>query len=121
MLECKQKGIHDIGFVDPYIINEKMLQGHPKDMENDMFTFFTKQSLKKGNSISLQLQVSVSILYTFFFAYSMLSVIDELCMCVCSFHWILLKIQFYKSRVEIMDSLDKTEALFSDMKEMLQK
>jgi hypothetical protein len=65
--------------------------------------------------------VSVSILYTFFFAYSMLSVIDELCMHVCSFHWILLKIQFDKSRVEIMDSLDKQEALFSNMKAMLQK
>jgi hypothetical protein len=51
----------------------------------------------------------------------MLSVIDELCMRVCSFHWILLKIQFDKSIVEIMDSLDKPEALFSDMKAMLQK
>jgi hypothetical protein len=51
----------------------------------------------------------------------MLSVIDELCMRVCSFHWILLKIQFDKSRVEVMDSLDKDEALWSDMKAMLQK
>jgi hypothetical protein len=40
---------------------------------------------------------------------------------VCSFHWILLKIQFDKSSVEIMDLLDKPEALFSDMKAMLQK
>jgi hypothetical protein len=47
MLECKQKEIHDVGFVDPYIINEKMLQGHPKDVENDPFTFFTKKSLKR--------------------------------------------------------------------------
>jgi hypothetical protein len=65
--------------------------------------------------------MSVSILYTFFFAYSMLSVIDELCMCVYSYHWIPLKIQFDKSRVEIMNSLDKPEALWSDMKVMLQK
>jgi hypothetical protein len=47
MFECKQKNIHDVGFVDPYIINEYMLQDHPKDMENDMFTFFTKQRLKR--------------------------------------------------------------------------
>jgi hypothetical protein len=40
---------------------------------------------------------------------------------VCSYHWILLKIQFDKSRVEIMDSFDKAEALWSDMKAMLQK
>jgi hypothetical protein len=49
----------------------------------------------------------------------MLSVIDELCMRACSYHWILLNIQFDKSRVEIMDSLDKPEALWSDMKAML--
>jgi hypothetical protein len=51
----------------------------------------------------------------------MLSVIDELCMCVCSFHWILLKIQFDKSSVEILDSLAKPKVLFRDMKAMLQK
>jgi hypothetical protein len=65
--------------------------------------------------------VSVSILYTLFFVYSMLGIIDELCMRVCSFQWILQKIQFDKSRVEIMDSLDKPEVLWSDMKAMLQK
>jgi hypothetical protein len=48
----------------------------------------------------------------------MLSVIDELCMRVCR---ILLKIQFDKSRVEVMDSLDMDEALWSHMKAMLQK
>jgi hypothetical protein len=51
----------------------------------------------------------------------MLSVIGELCMRVCNFHWILLKIQFDKSRVEVMDSLDMDEALWSDMKAMQQK
>jgi hypothetical protein len=51
----------------------------------------------------------------------MLSVIDELCMRVCSFHWILIKIQFDKSRVEFMGSLDMDKALWSDMKAMLQK
>jgi hypothetical protein len=39
-------------------------------------------SNQKGNTISLQLQVSVSVLYTYYFAYSILSVIDELCVCV---------------------------------------
>jgi hypothetical protein len=48
MLECKQKNIHDVGLVDPYIINEKMLQGHPKDVENDLFTFFLPRKVLKG-------------------------------------------------------------------------
>jgi hypothetical protein len=51
----------------------------------------------------------------------MLSVIDELCMRVYSFHWILLKIQFDTSTVQILNSMDKPEVLFSDMKVMLQK
>jgi hypothetical protein len=61
------------------------------------------------------------LIHILFFTYSMLSLIDELCMRVCSFHWILLKIQFDKSSVEILDSLDEPEVLFSDMKAILHK
>jgi hypothetical protein len=47
MVECNKKGIYDVGFIDPYIVNEKMLQAHPKDVEHDMFTFSTEQSLRR--------------------------------------------------------------------------
>jgi hypothetical protein len=47
MFECKQKGIYDVGFIDSYIINERMLQDHPRDVENDLFRFFVKQCLKR--------------------------------------------------------------------------
>jgi len=47
MFECKKIGIHDVGFIDPYIINERMLQDHPRDVENDLFRFFFRQSLKR--------------------------------------------------------------------------
>jgi hypothetical protein len=40
---------------------------------------------------------------------------------VCMIHWILLNIQIDKSRVEVMDSLNKDQELWSDMKAMLQK
>ena len=67
--------------------------------------------------------MSVSVLYTFFFAYSMLSVIDELCISayvnVRSFHWILLNIQVDKSEVEVNDSLSKDQEKWSNMKAML--
>jgi hypothetical protein len=46
MLECKQRGMFDIGFINPYIVNEIMLQCHSKDVENDMYTFLTEQNLK---------------------------------------------------------------------------
>ena len=67
----------------------------------------------------------VSVLYTLFFAYSILSVIDELCISayvnVRSFHWILLNIQVDKSEVEVNDSLSWDQEKWSDMKAMLQR
>ena len=47
ILECKRKAIFDIGFIDPYIVNEVMLHNHPDDVEGDLFTFLTKHSLKR--------------------------------------------------------------------------
>jgi hypothetical protein len=47
MFECKKNGIHDVGFIDPYIINERMLKEHPRDVEKDLFRFFVKQGLKR--------------------------------------------------------------------------
>ena len=74
---------------------------------------------QKGSTISLQLQVSVTVLYTFCFAYSMLSVIDELC--VRRFHFILLVIQFDAGKVLVMDSLRKDSEMWADLKKILQR
>jgi hypothetical protein len=82
---------------------------------------FLPSKVLKGKLYFLATSSECFYLVHIFFAYSMLSLIDELCMRVCSYHWILLKIQFDKSSVEILDSLDKPEVLFSDMKVMLQK
>jgi hypothetical protein len=46
MLECKQRGMFDVGVIDPYIVNEITLQRHPKDIENDMYTFLSKQNIR---------------------------------------------------------------------------
>ena len=46
MKECKQRGI-SVGFIDPYIVNERMLHQFTDDVEHDMFTFLTKHSLKR--------------------------------------------------------------------------
>jgi hypothetical protein len=83
------------------------------------YSHFLPSKVLKGKFYFLTTSSECFYLVQILFAYSMLSVIDELCMRVCSYHWILLKIQFDKSRVEIMDSLDKPEALWSDMKAML--
>jgi hypothetical protein len=72
-----------------------------------------------GNTIYLQFHVSVTVLYTFCFAYSILSVIDELC--VRSFHFILLVIQFDAGEVLVMDSKHKDPKMRADLSEMLQR
>ena len=66
-----------------------------------------------------------TVLYTFYFAYSMLSVIDELCMTtyinVCNFHWILLIIRIDDGTVEVMDSLRRDTKEYKTLTDMLQK
>jgi hypothetical protein len=49
MLECKRRGMYDVGFIDPYIVNEIMLQRHPKDVEHDLYAFLTKQNLRSDS------------------------------------------------------------------------
>ena len=63
--------------------------------------------------------MSVTILYAFYFVYSMLSVIDELC--VHRFHFILLIILPDKRLVEVMDPQRNKLKKWADMGEMLQR
>ena len=60
--------------------------------------------------------MSVTVLYTFCFAYSKLSVIDELC--VRRFHHILLIIEVDVGRVEVMDSKKLALDEWADMQAM---
>jgi hypothetical protein len=68
--------------------------------------------------------VGVTVLYAFYFACSMFSVIDELCIHayinVCRFHWILLSIQVDVVKVDATDPLDKDPALYDSIVVMLQ-
>jgi len=76
--------------------------------------------VQRGNTISLRLQVSVSVLYTFYFPYSMLSTIDEF-LNMRSFHWILLIIKVDSGIVRIMDSKRKEQKEYKDIVDMLQR
>jgi hypothetical protein len=44
--ECKIKNIHDVGFIDPHIVNEYVLENQPRDVEQDLWNFLRKQQLK---------------------------------------------------------------------------
>ena len=70
--ECRNQRVFDIGFIDPYNIHEHTIKNFPAETEANLL-----KCLKKPNTISLQLQVSVTVLYyKFYFAYSMLSVVE---------------------------------------------
>jgi hypothetical protein len=43
---CRVRNIHDVGFIDPHIVNGYTLQHHPTDVEEDLWQFLTKQELK---------------------------------------------------------------------------
>ena len=49
------------------------------------------------------------------------NVIHELCMCVCSFHYILLKIKLEQGVVTVLDSKRKDPKEYADMTEILKK
>ena len=84
-----------------------------------MLKAFLRHQNKRGNTLSLQLQVSVTVLCILCFAYSRLSVIDELC--VHMFHFILLSIKLDARLVTVLDSRRKEQKEWEDMSEMLQK
>jgi hypothetical protein len=125
ILECKNRGTYDVGFANPYIVNEIMLQRHPKTWSMTC-THFLPSKVSKGKLYFLTTSHECSYLVHILFC-----LLDIKCnwwvmhVWVCKrvrrFHWILLKVQFDKSTVEVMDSLDKPEALWSNMKAMLQK
>jgi Ca2+/Na+ antiporter len=75
---------------------------------------------QKGSTISLQLQVSVTVLYTLLFR-----LLDVKCnswvIHVRMYHFILLVIQSYKGRVEVIDSKRKSLEPWRDMIDTLQR
>ncbi|KAK1685676.1 hypothetical protein QYE76_046524 [Lolium multiflorum] len=91
--ECIIRNIHDVGFIDPHIVNSYVLQHFPADMEADLWMFFSRQELKSD------------ILFPYHFG----------------FHWILLVIQFHDSTVLIHDSLNMNAKLWADLRKMMQK
>ena len=71
--ECRIAGIWDIGFIDPDKVHVEMIKDHPEDTEDVLLTF-KKTKYQKGNIFSLQLWVSVTVLFTFYFYFPILSV-----------------------------------------------
>ncbi|KAK1686630.1 hypothetical protein QYE76_047478 [Lolium multiflorum] len=44
--EMRIRNIHDVGFIDPQIVNSYVLEDHPDDVEEDLWRFLSKQELK---------------------------------------------------------------------------
>ena len=71
MLKCKRARRYDVGFIDPYIINEYTLKNHPKDVEEDLSRFLTEHNFVKEILFPYNFKwVFISCTH-FIFAYSM--------------------------------------------------
>ncbi|XP_051184074.2 uncharacterized protein [Lolium perenne] len=90
--EMRIRNIHDVGFIDPHIVNSHVLEHHPADVEDDLWRFIRKQQQKSD------------ILFPYHFG----------------FHWILMVIKVQTSSVLVHDSLNMDPALWGDMRKMMQ-
>ena len=121
-MECRKGGPFDIGFVDPNRVHEEVVRTKPGQTEDFIAKVFTETTNQKGNTIALQLLVSIVTLSCTHSvsAYSMLSLTDDE-LCVRRFHFILLVIQPDSGKVLVMDSLRKEKELWADFRKMLQR
>jgi hypothetical protein len=80
ILKCKRGQIYHIGFFDPYIVNSYTVDKHYKDIEANLLRFLKKQNTMEEIQFPCNFKWVLMSLYTFYVAYLMLSVIDELYM-----------------------------------------
>ena len=81
--ECKIRNIHDVGFIDPHIVNGHVLQHHPEDVEKDLYKFLRKHQLKSHILFPYHFGwVFLSCAHSLLFTPCMVCLIDELCMTV---------------------------------------
>ena len=118
ILECKQGRIYDIGFVDPDVVHGHNLKYKPNETE-DVLVQALKDRKPKGKYYFLTTSGECYFVIHIRFAYSMLSVIDELYM--HRFHYILLIITPDKGLVQVMDPLRNESEKWKDLSEMLQR
>jgi hypothetical protein len=93
-----------------------------KKPERQRITWYNREVFQqqKGNTISLQLWVSVTVLYIFCFRLlDVKRIIDSLCL--CSFHFIMLIINIDEGVVKVMDSKRTPLGNWANMQECLQK
>ena len=71
MLEGRRDEITDIGFIDPDKMHEVTVENPYANGETPeiLLRYLKRQRDKKRNTFSLQFQVSVTVLYKFYFAH----------------------------------------------------
>jgi hypothetical protein len=45
ILECRERNIHDVGFIDPNVINCHTIENNPREVEDLLLMFLTQQNL----------------------------------------------------------------------------
>ena len=73
--ELKKRQIGDIGFINTNLIDAYMVEFQARDTEAKAATIVCIKSKQRYNTLSLQLQVSVTVLCIFGFPYILVQVI----------------------------------------------
>ena len=73
--ELKKRQIGDIGFINTNLIDAYMVEFQARDTEAKLLQSFVLNQKKSYNTLSLQLQVSVTVLCVFDFPYILVKVI----------------------------------------------
>ena len=81
IFEMKRDRVYGIGFIDPNTVYESVLNKHPQDTENNLLMFLMNLNTRPEILFPYNFRlVLLSCATNSIFAYSMLSVVDELCM-----------------------------------------
>ena len=120
ILEIKQGRIKDdVGFIDPYVNNEAVLQLKPDDVEDNLLRALV--NLNRKEQILFPYNYSwVLLSYILFCLLDVKCLIDESCVRRRN-HYILIIIMPDLGRVEFMDSKHKLRETWEDMGQMLQR
>ena len=69
IVECKKQEIYDIGFINTNIIDEFLVKKDIKEAEDNVLQSLIKKSKQRYHTLSLQRQVSVTVVCIFGFPY----------------------------------------------------
>lgn len=98
---CRKESIFHIGFIDPYVVNDKTVREYGKETENNIFNALMGQHYKT--------YILLPYNFEYVFSYWLILILFQALMLrliiyIYRFHWVLLAIELDKSKIVVYDS-----------------